>query len=727
MNLSNLNEMQQQAVLKTQGSLLILAGAGSGKTRVITTRIAYLIEQGVAPVNILAITFTNKAAKEMGSRVEDLIGNKAKFIQISTFHSFCSKILRRESEVIDYSNNFTIYDTSDKMSLIKTIMDTMGIDKKMLDASTVARKISAAKDELISPDDYIEKYNYERIGGTIGTIYKKYNHELQKNNAMDFDDLIYNTVFIFKNFPNILKKYQEQYKYIMVDEYQDTNYGQYILVNLLSKLHKNICVVGDDDQSIYGWRGADVKNILDFEKDYENVTVIKLEQNYRSSSNIIDAAKKVIKNNGMRKDKSIWTSSSSGEKIQVVELENDIKEAAYVASQIEIQKHEHNLKYTDFAILYRANSLSRKFEEVLSLHGIPYRVFGGLKFFDRMEVKDLIAYLKIIDNPDDDISLKRIINVPKRSIGAKSVEKLENYASRLNISLYDALQDAKEILGNTKAQKSIAVFYEIIEQLKKYAISMPTSELFEKLIEVTRYTLEYEEIKSPENNARLDNIGELKSLISEYEKTATDPTLRIFLQEAVLSTDMDTSDGQNDYVSLMTMHSAKGLEFDTVFVAATEEGIFPSSRSVMDQIKIEEERRLFYVAITRAKRRLYITRANRRMFYGQTNYNMKSRFLDEIGEEFAQQISEVDKNPYLSSEAEAVHKFASENSSLTDFYMNKYGMNRAQQKTLKTGAKVSHEKFGKGMIVGITGGKYSVLFDKIGIKIVQNANELTVM
>lgn len=727
MNLSNLNEMQQQAVLKTQGPLLILAGAGSGKTRVITTRIAYLIEQGVAPVNILAITFTNKAAKEMGSRVEDLIGNKAKFIQISTFHSFCSKILRRESEVIDYSNNFTIYDTSDKMSLIKTIMDTMGIDKKMLDASTVARKISAAKDELISPDDYIEKYNYETIGGTIGTIYKKYNHELQKNNAMDFDDLIYNTVFIFKNFPNILKKYQEQYKYIMVDEYQDTNYGQYILVNLLSKLHKNICVVGDDDQSIYGWRGADVKNILDFEKDYENVTVIKLEQNYRSSSNIIDAAKKVIKNNGMRKDKSIWTSSSSGEKIQVVELENDIKEADYVASQIEIQKHEHNLKYTDFAILYRANSLSRKFEEALSLHGIPYRVFGGLKFFDRMEVKDLIAYLKIIDNPDDDISLKRIINVPKRSIGAKSVEKLENYASRLNISLYDALQDAKEILGNTKAQKSIAVFYEIIEQLKKYAISMPTSELFEKLIEVTGYTLEYEQIKSPENNARLDNIGELKSLISEYEKTATDPTLRIFLQEAVLSTDMDKSDGQNDYVSLMTMHSAKGLEFDTVFVGATEEGIFPSSRSVMDQIKIEEERRLFYVAITRAKRRLYITRANRRMFYGQTNYNMKSRFLDEIGEEFAQQISEVDKNPYLSSEAEAVHKFASENSSLTDFYMNKYGMNRAQQKTLKTGAKVSHEKFGKGMIVGITGGKYSVLFDKIGIKIVQNANELTVM
>lgn len=727
MNLSNLNEMQQQAVLKTQGPLLILAGAGSGKTRVITTRIAYLIEQGVAPVNILAITFTNKAAKEMGSRVEDLIGNKAKFIQISTFHSFCSKILRRESEVIDYSNNFTIYDTSDKMSLIKTIMDTMGIDKKMLDASTVARKISAAKDELISPDDYIEKYNYERIGGTIGTIYKKYNHELQKNNAMDFDDLIYNTVFIFKNFPNILKKYQEQYKYIMVDEYQDTNYGQYILVNLLSKLHKNICVVGDDDQSIYGWRGADVKNILDFEKDYENVTVIKLEQNYRSSSNIIDAAKKVIKNNGMRKDKSIWTSSSSGEKIQVVELENDIKEADYVASQIEIQKHEHNLKYTDFAILYRANSLSRKFEEALSLHGIPYRVFGGLKFFDRMEVKDLIAYLKIIDNPDDDISLKRIINVPKRSIGAKSVEKLENYASQQNISLYDALQDAKEILGNTKAQKSIAVFYEIIEQLKKYAISMPTSELFEKLIEVTGYTLEYEQIKSPENNARLDNIGELKSLISEYEKAATDPTLRIFLQEAVLSTDMDTSDGQNDYVSLMTMHSAKGLEFDTVFVGATEEGIFPSSRSVMDQIKIEEERRLFYVAITRAKRRLYITRANRRMFYGQTNYNMKSRFLDEIGEEFAQQISEVDKNPYLSSEAEAVHKFASENSSLTDFYMNKYGMNRAQQKTLKTGAKVSHEKFGKGMIVGITGGKYSVLFDKIGIKIVQNANELTVM
>lgn len=720
MNLDNLNEMQKDAVLSTEGPLLILAGAGSGKTKVITTRIAYLIEQNVAPVNILAITFTNKAAKEMKKRVQALIGDKADYIQISTFHAFCSKFLRREAKKIGYESNFTIYDTADKLSLIKTVMDTLGIDRNMISPNTVAYSISNAKNDLLSAEEYENEVISDNKLSTIAKIYKRYSQELKKNNAMDFDDLIYNTVYILKNFDDVLQKYQSRYKYIMVDEYQDTNYSQYLLVNMLSKKHKNICVVGDDDQSIYAWRGADIKNILDFEKDYDDVTVVKLEQNYRSTSNIINAAKQVIKNNGYRKDKSIWTDSSSGEKIKTAELEDDNEEAYYIASQIKYLKKEKNLKYSDFAVLYRANSLSRKYEEAFIKASIPYRIFGGLKFYDRMEIKDLLAYLKLIDNIGDDVSLKRIINVPKRSIGAKTVEKLEQYARENELSLFESLTHVKEIIGAGKAQNAIIGFSTMINTLRGFADILSVGELFEKVIELTNYTKEYESNDSPENKARMDNIGELKSLIAEYEKTAQEPSLRAFLQEASLSTDMDTDDGESDYVTLMTIHSAKGLEFDTVFIAAAEEGIFPSSKSTMDAIKIEEERRLFYVAITRAKRELFITRASRRMFYGKYSYNSASRFLPEIDGEFVQQVDNTKSNIFSSSNSST----NSANNSLTNYYRQKYGIKSTASKSLKTGAKVKHDKYGTGMIVGFTGGKYSVLFDKVGIKIISNQDDL---
>lgn len=721
MNLDNLNEMQKDAVLSTEGPLLILAGAGSGKTKVITTRIAYLIEQNVAPVNILAITFTNKAAKEMKKRVQALIGDKADYIQISTFHAFCSKFLRREAKKIGYESNFTIYDTADKLSLIKTVMDTLGIDRNMISPNTVAYSISNAKNDLLSAEEYENEVISDNKLSTIAKIYKRYSQELKKNNAMDFDDLIYNTVYILKNFDDVLQKYQSRYKYIMVDEYQDTNYSQYLLVNMLSKKHKNICVVGDDDQSIYAWRGADIKNILDFEKDYDDVTVVKLEQNYRSTSNIINAAKQVIKNNGYRKDKSIWTDSSSGEKIKTAELEDDNEEAYYIASQIKYLKKEKNLKYSDFAVLYRANSLSRKYEEAFIKASIPYRIFGGLKFYDRMEIKDLLAYLKLIDNIGDDVSLKRIINVPKRSIGAKTVEKLEQYARENELSLFETLANVKQIIGAGKAQNSITAFHTMINTLRGFADILTVSELFEKVIELTNYTREYKSEDTPENKARMDNIGELTSLIAEYEKTAQEPGLRAFLQEASLSTDMDTDDGESDYVTLMTIHSAKGLEFDTVFIAAAEEEIFPSSKSNMDAIKIEEERRLFYVAITRAKRELFITRASRRMFYGKYSYNLASRFLPEIDGKFVQKVDDSKSETSFSSQNSSENPA---NNSLTNYYRQKYAIKNPTAKSLKTGAKVKHEKYGSGMIVGFTGGKYSVLFDKVGIKIIPNKDDL---
>ncbi|MGP1598644.1 ATP-dependent helicase [Peptoanaerobacter stomatis] len=715
MELDKLNEKQKQAVITTDGALLILAGAGSGKTRVITNKIAYLIEEkNVNPYNILAITFTNKAAKEMQSRVEDLIGIDSKRVWISTFHAFCTRILRYEASHILYENNFTIYDTQDKQVLIKNCMDILGYDKETLNIASVASEISRAKDSMVSVDDYEAEATSDYRNSKIARVYRLYQEELKKNNAMDFDDLIYNCIRLFKLHKEVLGKYQDKFEYIMVDEYQDTNYSQYLLIKMLSQKHKNICVVGDDDQSIYGWRGADIRNILEFEKDFENVIQIKLEQNYRSTSNIINAASTVIKNNEGRKDKKIWTSSDNGDKITIYEATSENDESLYVAQNIR-KLTEQGYKYSDFAVLYRANALSRKYEETFMKYKIPYKIFGGLKFYDRMEIKDILAYLRLIDNKNDDVSLKRIINVPKRGIGAKTVEKLEQYAREHSISMLDSIEYISQIIGAGKAQESIKKFAVMIGALKAFAKILPVSELLEKVISSTNYENSLIEEKTPESQSRLENINELKSVIQEFERTSEDKSLSDFLQNATLSTDMDEDDKKSNYATLMTIHSAKGLEFPVVFIVAAEENIFPSSRSVLDESKLEEERRLCYVAITRAKEKLFITRAKSRLLYGKTNCNLSSRFISEIDKDLV--INEK-KEYYVDEESKQAY-------SLHQKYIEKYKIMNEHKKDepqdIKIGTKVSHKTFGKGMIVGKTGGKYSIVFDKVGVKTIDTS------
>lgn len=715
MELDKLNEKQKQAVITTDGALLILAGAGSGKTRVITNKIAYLIEEkNVNPYNILAITFTNKAAKEMQSRVEDLIGIDSKRVWISTFHAFCTRILRYEASHILYENNFTIYDTQDKQVLIKNCMDILGYDKETLNTASVASEISRAKDSMVSVDDYEAEATSDYRNSKIARVYRLYQEELKKNNAMDFDDLIYNCIRLFKLHKEVLGKYQDKFEYIMVDEYQDTNYSQYLLIKMLSQKHKNICVVGDDDQSIYGWRGADIRNILEFEKDFENVIQIKLEQNYRSTSNIINAAGTVIKNNEGRKDKRIWTSSDNGDKITIYEATSENDESLYVAQNIR-KLTEQGYKYSDFAVLYRANALSRKYEEAFMKYKIPYKIFGGLKFYDRMEIKDILAYLRLIDNKNDDVSLKRIINVPKRGIGAKTVEKLEQYAREHSISMLDSIEYISQIIGAGKAQESIKKFAVMIGALKAFAKILPVSELLEKVISSTNYENSLIEEKTPESQSRLENINELKSVIQEFERTSEDKSLSDFLQNATLSTDMDEDDKKSNYATLMTIHSAKGLEFPVVFIVAAEENIFPSSRSVLDESKLEEERRLCYVAITRAKEKLFITRAKSRLLYGKTNCNLSSRFISEIDKDLV--INEK-KEYYVDEDSKQAY-------SLHQKYIEKYKIMNEHKKDepqdIKIGTKVSHKTFGKGMIVGKTGGKYSIVFDKVGVKTIDTS------
>lgn len=715
MELDKLNEKQKQAVITTDGALLILAGAGSGKTRVITNKIAYLIEEkNVNPYNILAITFTNKAAKEMQSRVEDLIGIDSKRVWISTFHAFCTRILRYEASHLLYENNFTIYDTQDKQVLIKNCMDILGYDKETLNIASVASEISRAKDSMVSVDDYEAEATSDYRNSKIARVYRLYQEELKKNNAMDFDDLIYNCIRLFKLHKEVLEKYQDKFEYIMVDEYQDTNYSQYLLIKMLSQKHKNICVVGDDDQSIYGWRGADIRNILEFEKDFENVIQIKLEQNYRSTSNIINAAGTVIKNNEGRKDKKIWTSSDNGDKITIYEATSENDESLYVAQNIR-KLTEQGYKYSDFAVLYRANALSRKYEEAFMKYKIPYKIFGGLKFYDRMEIKDILAYLRLIDNKNDDVSLKRIINVPKRGIGAKTVEKLEQYAREHSISMLDSIEYISQIIGAGKAQESIKKFAVMIGALKAFAKILPVSELLEKVISSTNYENSLIEEKTPESQSRLENINELKSVIQEFERTSEDKSLSDFLQNATLSTDMDEDDKKSNYATLMTIHSAKGLEFPVVFIVAAEENIFPSSRSVLDESKLEEERRLCYVAITRAKEKLFITRAKSRLLYGKTNCNLSSRFISEIDKDLV--INEK-KEYYVDEDSKQAY-------SLHQKYIEKYKIMNEHKKDepqdIKMGTKVSHKTFGKGMIVGKTGGKYSIVFDKVGVKTIDTS------
>ena len=691
MEINKLNEMQHRAVTTTDGAILILAGAGSGKTRVITNKIAYLIEEkNVNPYNILAITFTNKAAKEMLSRVEEMIGEDSRRVWISTFHAFCSKVLRIEAHHLDYDNNFTIYDTTDKQTLIKNCMDALDYSKQSISPSLIASEISKAKDSMIDANEYENTYESDYIGSKIAKVYSLYQQELKKNNAMDFDDLIYNCIRLFKEHKDVLEKYQFKFKYIMVDEYQDTNYSQYLLIKMLSEMHKNICVVGDDDQSIYTWRGADIRNILEFEKDFDNVLQIKLEQNYRSTSNIINAAHSVIRKNNERKEKKIWTDANDGEKIKLYSATSERDESNYVATNIRKMVAELGYDYKDFAVLYRANSLSRTYEEAFMKYGIPYKIFGGLKFYDRMEIKDILAYFRIIDNKFDDISLKRIINVPKRSIGTKTIEKIEAYARENNMSILDAMDEVDDIVSTTKTRESVKKFKLLISSLKALANVIPVSELLDKVLENTNYKKLYLEEKSVENQSRLENIEELKSVVKEFELNSEDKTLSAFLQNATLSTDMDEKIKNDNYVSLMTIHSSKGLEFRAVFLVALEEDIFPSSRSILEESKLEEERRLCYVAITRAKEKLFMTRSTMRLLYGKTNCNIVSRFVGEIDTNF---IESDNRDPIQKKIPEEKESY-----SLYQKYVEKYKLINEKKKDapqeLSVGVKVSHKTFG---------------------------------
>lgn len=650
-----LNEQQKEGVFTTEGAVLILAGAGSGKTGVLTHRIAHLIDDlGVNSYNILAITFTNKAAKEMKERVDRLVGMGADSAWIMTFHAACVRILRRYICRIGYDNNFTIYDTDDQKSVIKDILKRKNLDPKQYKDRTILSVISNAKDNLISPDDM-----YQSSGGNYNTmktaeIYREYQEQLKKNNAVDFDDIIGLTVKLFNEDKEVLRYYQERFRYIMVDEYQDTNRAQFNLIRLLAGGHGNLCVVGDDDQSIYKFRGADINNILDFEKYFNDAKIIKLEQNYRSTQKILDVANEVIKNNAVRKDKRLWTSVKDGTKVIFNVYENGYEEARGIAEDI-AHRHLHDRKdYSDFAILYRTNAQSRSLEEKLIEKNIPYRIYGGINFYARREIKDILAYLKTIDNARDDLAVKRILNVPKRGIGAASVAKVDDYAYENDITFYVALRQAKEVPGLQRAVSKVEGFVTQIEVLKSKSQYIGVGKLIEEIIETVGYSdyIDAESESDEQATERRQNIDELISKAVQYEETVDEPSLSGFLEEVALVADIDNLDENNDMVSLMTIHSAKGLEFPIVYLAGMEDGLFPSYMSIStgDESDIEEERRLCYVGITRAKETLIMSAARMRTVRGETQMNRTSRFVREIPKELlAESAQMLKKNSEYSS------------------------------------------------------------------------------
>ena len=632
--LDALNEPQRQAVMATDGPLLILAGAGSGKTRVLTHRTAYLIEEcGVNPYNIMAITFTNKAAGEMRERIDQMVGYGSESIWVCTFHSTCVRILRRYIDRLGFGTNFTIYDSDDQKTLMKDICKRLEIDTKMYKEKMFLSAISSAKDELIDPIEYETRAAGDYVKRKQAQVYREYQQALKQNNALDFDDLIMKTVELFKLDKEVLASYQDRFRYIMVDEYQDTNTAQFELIRLLALKYQNLCVVGDDDQSIYKFRGANIYNILNFEHHFPDATVIKLEQNYRSTQNILDAANAVIANNQGRKEKRLWTDNGAGDKITFEQLDTAAEEADFVARDIARRVRKGEYQYKDCAILYRTNAQSRLFEERFITANIPYKIFGGVNFYARKEVKDLLAYLKTIDNGQDDLAVRRIINIPKRGIGAASINKVALYAQEQEISFYDALCVAEQVPGLGKAAAKIRPFVLFIQSMKAKAKLLSVADLLQEVIETTGYVRELEAEGTDEAEARIENIDELISKAVDYAEGEEAPTLNGFLENVALVADIDSFDENSDYVVLMTLHSAKGLEFPNVYLAGLEDGLFPSYMSITSdnsQAEIEEERRLAYVGITRAKKNLTITSACVRMVRGQTQYGKVSRFVREI-------------------------------------------------------------------------------------------------
>ena len=636
MDLTILNREQRHAAETLDGPLLILAGAGSGKTRALTYRLANLIDHGVPAWNILALTFTNKAAKEMKHRVEELIGAEAADeAWISTFHSVCARMLRRDIEKIGYSRSFVIYDDDDQSRVLKDIYKQLNIDEQFINIRESKARISDAKNRMMSPDEWFAQSGRDYRSNYIHDIMVAYEKRMKTLNALDFDDLLLKTLEMLADHPPVLDVYRRRFRYVMVDEYQDTNKAQYELIRLLTAESRNICVVGDDDQSIYGWRGADIRNILDFEKDYPDARVIKLEQNYRSTSTILDAANQVIAHNEGRKDKKLWTEHSEGEKIRLYCASDEHDEAAWIAARIADMKRS-GIPYRDDAILYRTNSQSRVLEEMLIRAGIPYKVFGGQKFYERKEIKDILAYLRVIANPSDDISLSRIINVPKRSIGDTTVQALSDHAAANDMPLFSALHDMPDTLA-TRARSSVGTFAVMLTTMCAMKDEMDFASFVDYVIETAGLEEQYVRENSDEARGRLENIAEFRGTVQEYQNGEENPTLEGYLENVSLMTDLDREAEDNSYVTMMTLHSAKGLEFSQVFIPGMEENIFPSYRSVNEDDRLEEERRLMYVGITRAKCRLFLTRAEARMLYNQFSHNPPSRFLKEIPERLTEE------------------------------------------------------------------------------------------
>jgi DNA helicase-2/ATP-dependent DNA helicase PcrA len=619
--------------MQTEGPVLILAGAGSGKTRVLTHRVAYLIDRaGVAPYHILAITFTNKAAGEMRERVDKIVGFGAEQIWVSTFHSTCVRILRRYIDRLGYDNHFTIYDTDDQKGIMKEVCKKLQIDTKMLKERTIMSAISSAKDELIDPQEYEMQNGFDYNGGKIAKAYREYQATLKKNNALDFDDLIMKTVELFKADAEVLKSYQDRFRYIMVDEYQDTNTAQFELIRLLAAGHRNLCVVGDDDQSIYKFRGANIRNILDFEKVYPDAFVVRLEQNYRSTQMVLDAANAVIKNNTRRKEKALWTDQGEGARIGFRQFDTAYEEAEYIAGDVARKKRKGQFSYGECAVLYRTNAQARLLEERFIMEGIPYDVVGGTNFYSRREIKDVLAYLKTIDNGRDDVAVKRIINVPRRGIGAATIVRVQEYADERNISFFDALTEADQIVTIGRSAGKLKPFVTMIQSFRSKQEFYSLEELVKDVLDLTGYLKELEESDEEDAAERVENIEELVSKVVAYEEESDEPSLSGFLEEVALVADIDRVDGDGDRVLLMTLHSAKGLEFGHVYLAGMEDGVFPSYMTITsdDPMEIEEERRLAYVGITRAKEELTLTYAKQRMIRGETQYNPVSRFVREI-------------------------------------------------------------------------------------------------
>lgn len=724
-DLELLNREQQEAVLHVDGPLLILAGAGSGKTRVLSYRIAHLIDEcGVNPWNILAITFTNKAAGEMRERVDKIVGYGSESIWVSTFHSTCVRILRRYIDRLGYDTNFTIYDTEDQKTVMKSVCQKLQLDSKLYKERMLLNVISHAKDEYISPNEFLLEAKGDFRQEKIAQAYVEYQKELKKNNALDFDDLLVKTVELFQSCPDVLEYYQNRFRYIMVDEYQDTNTVQFKFISTLARQYRNLCVVGDDDQSIYKFRGANIRNILDFEKVFPDAKVVKLEQNYRSTQNILNAANGVIANNRGRKEKALWTENEQGEPILFQQFQNGYEEAEYVSGEISKKVRKGEAEYQDFAVLYRTNAQSRLFEEKFLYANIPYKIVGGVNFYSRKEIKDILAYLKTIDNGKDELAVRRIINVPKRGIGNVTLAKVQAYADSRDISFFEALEEAGEIPGLGKAALKIQPFVHLIHEMRLSLADMSMQDLIQAILDKTGYAEDLKNEDTDESEARLENIDEFINKAVTYEEGAEEPNLSGFLEEVALVADIDSVEDGDNRVLLMTLHSAKGLEFPYVYLAGMEDGLFPSYMSIAADDpteEIEEERRLCYVGITRAMKELTITCARCRMVRGETQYNNVSRFVREIPPELLARKSVMPREPKKPEVPQNTsYQKAKEAFRTKTFDPQQFKVVKADKLDYTVGDQVSHVKFGKGTVLEITEGgrdyEVKVDFERFGVK-----------